>query len=371
LLKKRGSRKRPDKLDVKPFKGDPKDLRRFVYDVESKLDYYGSALRRDMDKIRLVVPLLEGPAKSWYEGIHPHINRHAAQREGIPFDKDSPYRKWSSFFDLIRTSFGQSLSRDLYVVEWERIKHQDGKIDEFLDKLGDLMWKVGYSGEAIKDKIKSGLTSSLRRSWAAVQHKPENVSAYMGALREFAHQIEDDDRYEKRHSSNRTSNPAESSGGKRKKEKKEKKNKEGKEHAARSSSQKDTKSGKKNSSGFKDKDKELKGIPEALREDRRKSSVCLKCGKAGHSWFSCYTKEPVTRAVSTLSKKTKRKREEAKETEEPKTKKPKVERVKASPRREREVAPAAKEVAEAEAQPPVSPPRIFEIEDEASDTEMY
>jgi hypothetical protein len=66
----------------------------------------------------------------------------------------------------------------------------------------------------------------------------------MGTLREFAHQIEDDDRYEKCHSSNRTSNPAESSGGKRKKEKKEKKNKEGKEHAARSSSQKDNKSGK-------------------------------------------------------------------------------------------------------------------------------
>jgi hypothetical protein len=38
LLKKRGTRKRPNKLDVKPFKGDAKDLRRFVYDVESKLD---------------------------------------------------------------------------------------------------------------------------------------------------------------------------------------------------------------------------------------------------------------------------------------------------------------------------------------------
>jgi hypothetical protein len=72
-----------------------------------------------------------------------------------------------------------------------------------------------------------------------------------------------------------------------------------------------------------------------------------------------------------LSKKTKRKRNETKEPEEPKTKKPKVERVKASPRREREVAPAAKEVAEAEAQPPVSPASIFEIDDEASDTEMY
>jgi hypothetical protein len=206
-------------------------------------------------------------------------------------------------------------------------KHQDGKIDEFRDTLGDLMWKVGYSGEAIKYKMKSGLTSSLRRSWTAVQNKPDNVPAYMGALREFAHQIEDDDRYEKSHSSNRTSNPGESSGVKRKRDKKGKKNKEEKEHAARSSSQKENKTGKKNTSSFKDKDKELKGILEVLREERRKTSVCLKCGKAGHSWFSCYTKEPVIHAVSTWSKKTKRKRDEAKETEEPKIKKPKVERV--------------------------------------------
>jgi hypothetical protein len=64
-----------------------------------------------------------------------------------------------------------------------------------------------------------------------------------------------------------------------------------------------------------------------------------------------------------LSTKSKRKRDETKKTEEPKTKKPKVEQVKASPRRERAVAPVAKDVAEAEAQPPVSLPCIFEIED--------
>src|SRR6266849_6781613 len=142
------------------------------------------------------------------------------------------------------------------------------------------MWKVGYFGEAIEDKITSGLTSSLRHSWAAVQNKPDNVSAYMGALREFAHQIEDDDQFEKHHSSNRTSNPGESSGGKRKKDKKEK-NKEGKGHAVRSLSQKDNKSGKKNSSGFKDKNKALKGIPESLWKERRKASVFLICGKSG------------------------------------------------------------------------------------------
>jgi hypothetical protein len=164
LLKKCGTREWPEKLDFNHCKGDPEDLRRLVYDIESKLNYYGSALRRDMDKIRLVIPLLENPAKSWFKRIYPYINRHAVQRDSIPFNNDSPYPKWSSFFDLLRTSFGQSLSQDLYVMEWEKIKHQDGKIDEFLDKLGDLMWKVGYSGEAIKDKIKSGLTSSLRCS---------------------------------------------------------------------------------------------------------------------------------------------------------------------------------------------------------------
>jgi hypothetical protein len=103
-------------------------------------------------------------------------------------------------------------------MQWEKIKHQDGRIDEFLDKLSDLMWKVGYLEEEIKDKIKCRLTSSLRRSWAAVENKPENVATYMATLREFTHQIEDDNGFKKRHLLNCSSNPGESSGGKRKKE---------------------------------------------------------------------------------------------------------------------------------------------------------
>jgi len=362
-LKKRRTGKKPDKLDIKPFKGEPKDLRRFTLDIESKFAYHKTTVKKDMDKIRLIVPLLEGPAKSWYEGIHPHINRYAAEREGIPFNKDSPYRKWPTFFDLLRSSFGQSLSRDLDVAEWEKARHQDGKIDEFLDKIGHLMWKVNYSGDMVKDKIKSGLTDSMRRSWAAVQNKPENVSAYMGALREFAHQLEDNDRYEKRHSSGRTQASSSTGSGKKKSRKEGKKN-EG-ESAARSSSKKGGKSGKKDSSGFKDKEKELKGISQNLRDERQKSSVCLKCGKGGLSWYSCYTKEPVTRSVSAATKRSKRKRKDEKEAAEPEAKKAKVERVKATPRRSR-----IREDVEAEAKPS-SPPRIFEIkDDEATDIEM-
>jgi hypothetical protein len=153
---------------------------------------------------------------------------------------------------------------------------------------------VGYSGEIIEDKIKSGLNSSLQHSWATIQNKLENVATYMGSLLEFAHQIENDDQFEKHHTSHRSSNPGKSSGGK-KKEKEEKKNEKGKEHVAWSSSQKENKLGKNYSTGFKDKDKELKGIPKALWEERRKTSGCLKCHNGGHSWYNCYIKKPVTR----------------------------------------------------------------------------
>jgi hypothetical protein len=58
-LKKYRRRKSLDKFDVKPFNGDPKDLPRFVNDVEAKLDYYRTALRHDIDKILIALLLLE------------------------------------------------------------------------------------------------------------------------------------------------------------------------------------------------------------------------------------------------------------------------------------------------------------------------
>jgi hypothetical protein len=75
---------------------------------------------------------------------------------------------------------------------------------------------VDYSGEASKDKINSGLNSSLRRSWATVQNKLKNDAVNMGEVWEIPHHIEDEDRFGKRHLSHRTSNSAESSGAKKK-----------------------------------------------------------------------------------------------------------------------------------------------------------
>jgi len=72
--------KKPEKLGVDPFTGDPKDTQRFVHDVVIKLDYLRDSLVKEIEKVSLVIPLLRDTAREWYNAIHPHINKDAATR---------------------------------------------------------------------------------------------------------------------------------------------------------------------------------------------------------------------------------------------------------------------------------------------------
>ena len=190
LVKKKKRPHKPDQLDIRPFHGDADDLKRFVLDVESKFDYHRKALYKDMDKISLIVPLLEEKAKKWYENIYVNINRHAVARQGVEFDKNNKLWKWNTFFALLQSSFGQSLTRDKSVQEWNRLHHRDGNIDYFLNRIHNLIYATGYTGEMVKDKIKEGLTDEMWGNWALVQGKPKQIYSYMDALRKFAHEIE-------------------------------------------------------------------------------------------------------------------------------------------------------------------------------------
>jgi len=55
--------KKPERLGVAPFDGDPKDTQRFIQDVEIKLNNFRESLEDDMGKISLVIPLLRAGAK--------------------------------------------------------------------------------------------------------------------------------------------------------------------------------------------------------------------------------------------------------------------------------------------------------------------
>ena len=56
---------------------------------------------------------------------------------------------------------------------------------------------------------------------------------------------------------------------------------------------------KQNASGkkpkWKDTDEELEGVPKDILEERWKGGKCQKCGGAGHKWFACKRKAPVTK----------------------------------------------------------------------------
>jgi len=62
---------KPEKLDVDRFIGDSTDTPHFLQDCEIKLDYFRESLRKDRDKVSLVIHHLQGPAKKWHQSIHP------------------------------------------------------------------------------------------------------------------------------------------------------------------------------------------------------------------------------------------------------------------------------------------------------------
>jgi len=55
--------KKPEKLGVDHFTGDPKDTQRFVHDVEIKLDYFRDSLVKEIDNVSLIITLLRDTAK--------------------------------------------------------------------------------------------------------------------------------------------------------------------------------------------------------------------------------------------------------------------------------------------------------------------
>jgi len=63
--------KKPEKLGVDPFNGDSTDTQRCIQDCEIKLHYFRESLCKVWDKVSLVIPLLQCPAKKWYQSIHP------------------------------------------------------------------------------------------------------------------------------------------------------------------------------------------------------------------------------------------------------------------------------------------------------------
>jgi hypothetical protein len=131
----------------------------------------------------------------------------------------------------------------------------------------------------IKDKLRVGLSGELAKEWSRVHPKPDSVNGQMTLLREIGHAIEDHNKLE----ANRRGRKDRTEPQDRQSNRRSNKNRKGKTFG-----QKDQEPSKP-VSRF---ERALKGVSKEVRTKRKQEGVCLKCGKSGHGWADCWSKEP-------------------------------------------------------------------------------
>ena len=155
--------------------------------------------QQDIRKTRYAANLLHsnqddkfGDPASWYESYHLKIDANAAQRvSGSTQDYlDLKWKEWATFMEALRSFFSNRVSREQAVMDWHLLKHTNS-IDDYLGKLIRLMWRSGYKGQTVEDKLKQGLNHKLGEDWARVIKKPETVEEQIVLLREMGHWLED------------------------------------------------------------------------------------------------------------------------------------------------------------------------------------
>ena len=139
----------------------------------------------------MVIPLLQGPAKKWYQSLYPYVSEEGANRLGIPFDPKNGLGSWEGFPQRLVSSFGGHSDRDRAHSEWNDMTLKSGKIDHFCDELMRLALELGYSGNLVKDKARVGITTDLCNAWALKTRLPNQYVEYINLLRQTGHRLED------------------------------------------------------------------------------------------------------------------------------------------------------------------------------------
>jgi hypothetical protein len=272
---------------IRHFKGVHGDLDRFLRAL--KAHFRLARIDDDMDRILSVAMLLEDRAAEWYGSYLCKIDPEEARRvHGRNVTLDPSYATWEKFEACLRSSFGGRIDRLAAVAEWDRLR-QKGSIDEFLDEVDRLMWITGYKDDVVKDKLRTGLSKDLAKEWSRVHPKPDTVAAQVELLREMGHTAEDHERLESRRRDKNRDRDRDSDSGRQNSKNSASKHRHDKKGKHKSSTRKDREPSK---STAPLRDEATKGISQEVISQRKKDGVCLRCGKVGHKWSECWSKEP-------------------------------------------------------------------------------
>ena len=330
--------KKPEKLGVDQFKGDSTDTQRFIQYCEIKLDHFRESLRKDWDKVSLVIPLLQGPAKKLYQSIHPYVSEQGAHREGIPFDPKNVLHTWEGFRQRLVSSFGGPSDWDCTLREWNDLTMKSGKSNHFCDELMRLPLELGYSGKFVKDTARVCITTDLRNAWALKTLLPDEYVKYINLLCQTGHQLENIPSFNRTVTRGKHHSKPEKSANRQSSAMRQRKDWKGSgpcqqkppNHVSGSSRPQETEDTKMH-----------RDIPPTLIDKHKWLNQCTRCGQAGHYWAKCPS---ATQVVA--SSRINRKRGAGKAGYEA-TQVPKSRRIEAAPK------PAVKQVvAEVRGSPP-------------------
>jgi len=238
----------------------------------------------------LVIPPLQGPAKKWYQSIHPYVSEEGAGREGIPFDLKNVLRTWEGFRQRLVSSFGGHSDWDRARREWNDLTMKSGKVDQFCDELMRLALELGYSGNFVKDKARVGITTDLRNACALKTPLPDEYVEYINLLPQTGHQLEEDTSFnslvtrEKHDSKPEKSDDRQSSAKRQRKDRKSSgpRQQKPRNHASVSSRPQET-----------EHTKIHRDIPQTVIDKHKRLNQFSRCGQAGHYWAKCPSATPV------------------------------------------------------------------------------
>ncbi|KAH0604165.1 uncharacterized protein H6S33_007196, partial [Morchella sextelata] len=130
------------------FQGKAEQVETFIRQCENVFSIESLSFTSEEVKIRYAGNLMEGEAAiRWYEAYHNSIDQASANRlaGGMSVKLDERWKRWDSFVDAFRAAFGEAISRDDAVAQWNALTHTArGGIDLFLNTIIQLIWKTGY-----------------------------------------------------------------------------------------------------------------------------------------------------------------------------------------------------------------------------------
>ena len=154
--------------------------------------------KKDITKIQYAANLLyrnandkHGDPVKWYEAYHPKIDLAAARQlpRGAKATLDPVWSTWNVFVESLRASFATTVGGEQAVNQWQELKYTD-LIDDFLDRLSNLMWRTGYTEAVAKDKLIRGLNKEAGLAWAQTPQKPRSLHEQMALVRDIDHNLE-------------------------------------------------------------------------------------------------------------------------------------------------------------------------------------